>query len=309
MKETKIKNIGRCLNSEDTKWFIYSYFFEGKIDAIDFLQTIKKVGLIKLLKVNGLYQQIGARHTKKTMIDETIERFILLKRNALEYANSIINPSIIDIKVFTTDISYSRDENVFIGLIETILADICETIKQYPVLDYRIDLYIPSLKIAIEFDEKKHFESKKNIKEDFERQLIIESELDCTFYRIDERKDILLQIDNIAKLVIEKITGEKQILSGMFITESCLNTILDTVKDFKLYFNSRNMAAIGKEYSIDLSIYEKLKIQDLEEKMAFAIDMGYITSFNMLIDELRKLWSSEPRSQSGLLSECVTNQE
>jgi hypothetical protein len=51
------------------------------------------------------------------------------------------------------------------------------------------------------------------------------------------------------------------------------------------------------------------KLANIEEKMAFAVDMGYITSFNMLIDELRKLWSSEPRSQSVLLSECVTNQE
>jgi len=37
---------------------------------------------------------------------------------------------------------------------------------------------------------------------------------------------------------------------------------------------------------------EQLKeLCSLEEKMAFAIDMNYITSFEMLLKELRLLWS------------------
>lgn len=36
---------------------------------------------------------------------------------------------------------------------------------------------------------------------------------------------------------------------------------------------------------------EQLKeLWNIEEKMAFAIDMGYISSFDMLIEELRKMW-------------------
>lgn len=36
---------------------------------------------------------------------------------------------------------------------------------------------------------------------------------------------------------------------------------------------------------------EQLKeLSNIEQKMAFAIDMGYITSFDMLLEELRKLW-------------------
>lgn len=39
---------------------------------------------------------------------------------------------------------------------------------------------------------------------------------------------------------------------------------------------------------------EQLKeLSSIEEKMAFAIDMGYITSFDMLISELRKIWSQK----------------
>ena len=39
---------------------------------------------------------------------------------------------------------------------------------------------------------------------------------------------------------------------------------------------------------------EQLKeLSNIEEKMAFAIDMGYIRSFDMLLDELRKIWKTK----------------
>lgn len=39
---------------------------------------------------------------------------------------------------------------------------------------------------------------------------------------------------------------------------------------------------------------EQLKeLASIEEKMAFAIDMGYIKSYNQLIEELRKLWNNK----------------
>ena len=35
------------------------------------------------------------------------------------------------------------------------------------------------------------------------------------------------------------------------------------------------------------------EMEDLEKKMSFAIDMGYVSSFNMLLDELRKIWNNK----------------
>ncbi|WP_299009280.1 DUF559 domain-containing protein [uncultured Tenacibaculum sp.] len=54
--------------------------------------------------------------------------------------------------------------------------------SQYPVLNYKIDWYIPELKLAIEFDEKHH---KKNEKLDYKRQKEIEKKLGCKFLRYD----------------------------------------------------------------------------------------------------------------------------
>jgi very-short-patch-repair endonuclease len=308
MKECSISDIGRHLSTEEVKWFIYSFYFEHKINAIDYVELIKKSSLINILKQSGLYKITGARTTKKTLIDENLERFILLKINAKEMAHSLTNLSQMDYNIHVNNSKYQRNENVYLGLLSKILENICDYELQYVIEPYRIDFYIPEYKIAVEFDEAEHFTNELKIKDDFIRELIIESRLGCVFYRIDERKDVLPQIDHIAQSIIKRITGFEPNLSGRFIHEKCTDTILDLVKDFDLYFTERNKAAIG-ESKLIISHHEKFKILELEEKMAFAVDMGYITSFNMLIDELRKLWSSEPRSQSGLLSECVTNQE
>jgi len=58
----------------------------------------------------------------------------------------------------------------------------CEVFSQFPVLDgkYRIDWYIPELKLAIEFDEFHHNGQEED---DKQRQSEIEKELECRFAR------------------------------------------------------------------------------------------------------------------------------
>ena len=288
MEECNIPNLGRVLMTEETKWFVYSYYFKDKMSAIKYLSLIKDCSFIKLLKINNIYQITGARDTKKTFIDSVLHRFIILKTNAKEYAESLFNFSELDYKVHLSSCNYQRDENVYLELLGKILNNICDYEMQYVVGNYRIDFYIPKYKIAIEFDESYHYNN-DNQKKDNNRQIHIECLLGCEFYRIDERSDILSQIDNIAKIIIKKITGIAPCLNGRFITESYINTILDIVTDFDLYFEERNKAAIGSN-KINISLHDKFMIEKLEEKMAFAIDMGYITSFDSLIKELRKVW-------------------
>lgn len=62
-----------------------------------------------------------------------------------------------------------------------------EIIRQYPILGYKIDFYVPELKIAIEFDEKYHDD---NIVKDQVRQKEIEDKLKCTFIRVPELGNI-----------------------------------------------------------------------------------------------------------------------
>lgn len=59
-------------------------------------------------------------------------------------------------------------------------------IRQYKILNYRIDYYIPSLKIAIEYDENDHSGYSYEAQE--LRQKIIEKELKCKFIRLSDKK-------------------------------------------------------------------------------------------------------------------------
>lgn len=58
-----------------------------------------------------------------------------------------------------------------------------ESVEQYQVGNYRIDLYIPKYNIAIEIDEENH-----KYKKDYDkiRQKYIENQIHCKFLRINE---------------------------------------------------------------------------------------------------------------------------
>ena len=80
-----------------------------------------------------------------------------------------------------------------------------EMIQQFCVGSYRIDLYFPKYKIAVECDEKSNHTSFKQLQKDQERQDFIESELGCTFirYRPEENEmelaDAIYRIQEIIK--------------------------------------------------------------------------------------------------------------
>jgi len=59
-------------------------------------------------------------------------------------------------------------------------------IRQFKVGKYKIDYYLPSLNIAIEYDENKH--KGYTYEQQTLRQKIIERELGCSFIRVDDSK-------------------------------------------------------------------------------------------------------------------------
>lgn len=98
----------------------------------------------------------------------------------------------------------SREEMEFLDTLETQLKvfKITDFERQYSKLqcgDYRIDLYIPSLNVAIEYDEDGH---KNYTYEQQElRQKLIEEELGCRFIRVSDDKT---HIENSA-IVLRKL--------------------------------------------------------------------------------------------------------
>ena len=73
-----------------------------------------------------------------------------------------------------------------------------EVIKQYYVDCYKIDFYIPSKNIAVEYDEKQH---KHQIKQDEEREEYIKSKLNCKFIRCDYTDEDIVNVMKVVKEV------------------------------------------------------------------------------------------------------------
>ena len=72
-----------------------------------------------------------------------------------------------------------------------------EKIFQHFVLGYRIDMYIPEFKLAIEVDELGH--CMRDLKSEIERQKRIEEELGCKFIRIYPSRENFDIVDEFSR--------------------------------------------------------------------------------------------------------------
>ena len=105
------------------------------------------------------------------------------------------------IKTFAADwdlnvnIVQDTKEQEFIGAICKAFSHLSME-PQFRIGDYRIDLYFPSLKIAVECDEHGHFDRDKS--KEIARQEYIESQLNCRFLRFnpDAKKFCIYDIIN-----------------------------------------------------------------------------------------------------------------
>jgi len=79
-----------------------------------------------------------------------------------------------------------RHEYIFGEDIVSKLFNGYEVMPQFKVLGYRLDWYIPELKLAIEFDEPQHFVGGRLKDECIDRQKEIEKLLGCKFLRFKQ---------------------------------------------------------------------------------------------------------------------------
>ena len=93
-----------------------------------------------------------------------------------------------------------RKEVSFIEQLEEFLSEYnIKGIKQYPILNYRIDYYIPELKLAIEYDENNHNSYSYEAQEGRQKQ--IEKELGCKFVRLSDNCSDLKNIAKVSKYI------------------------------------------------------------------------------------------------------------
>lgn len=98
---------------------------------------------------------------------------------------------------FKYDVRSARFEYKYLNEIKDFLNLMnVESVEQYQVDNYRIDLYIPKYNIAIEIDEEEH---KYKRDYDLTRQNYIENKIHCKFIRINEGESCGCAIARIAK--------------------------------------------------------------------------------------------------------------
>ena len=96
----------------------------------------------------------------------------------------------------------TRKEIEFLDMLEKTLEPFDYTlVRQYKVLNYKIDLYIQDLNIAIEYDENNHINYSYEQHEG--RQKEIEKELSCKFIRVSDKESNLYNIGLVMKKIME----------------------------------------------------------------------------------------------------------
>lgn len=193
--DIKIKYINELINNN-------RYEFEDEVDIIDLKKSM--VTNHPLLKRIFTKTQISNYNNIYVLSEQGyIKLYYLFKNKNEEIFKGVMEDYFkSDVKV----IGFAHNkESRFVEMLKDILLEMgIESIPQYNVLGSRIDLYIPILKIAIEYDEDDH--NKYTYDNHEGRQIKIEKELGCKFIRVTDEysigKAIGIVLKNIKGMVI-----------------------------------------------------------------------------------------------------------
>ena len=205
-------------NKNEVMVFNNEMFGDLRVVRIDNKEYFVGIDIAKALGYSNASKAVSThcKHTIKEMITHQNDTGIVITHTTLidglgvnsliqkaktksqnykaEFKNWLVSNGLIeDVIVFET-----RKEISFLDKLENALIPFSITgIKQYNVLNYRIDYYIPSLNVAIEYDENGHKDYTYEAHE--LRQVLIEKELGCRFIRVTDNKDDEFNIGLVIK--------------------------------------------------------------------------------------------------------------
>ena len=189
------KDVVEALGYTLSKSHTYSEYLNKYVDEEDMLFLDKNSPVnwmsvfdYKKLGQRGGYLVNGCGLYK--LISHSEKMSVMKKEKIIEWFKEI---GLIDGVVLS-----SRKEIEFLDKLENALIPFnIKGVRQYRVLNYRIDYYIPSLNVAIEYDENGHKDYTYEAHE--LRQELIEKELGCRFIRVTDDKDDYVNIGLVIK--------------------------------------------------------------------------------------------------------------
>ena len=172
-----METIVRVLLLEGERWFI-------GIDVLKYVGYSQSITTISQAVINKL----GAQHVRVAVVRDKINRnqsTILLSEKGLKYTlQQSRKPKAKELAMkldLELDIMQSPVETETIRILQAAFAHL-NPIDQFFVAGYRIDLYFPKEKIAIECDENHHTTPSQAAKDD-ERCAVITDLLGCSWVR------------------------------------------------------------------------------------------------------------------------------
>ena len=104
---------------------------------------------------------------------------------------------------------FNSKEGTFGERLKLILQGICKVETQFPVLDYRVDFYLPEVNLVVEFDENDHKYGKKPEK-DKQREKEIQQHLKCRFVRVKEDEPFDISLNRVLKSVFKYLLRDNK---------------------------------------------------------------------------------------------------
>ncbi len=165
-------------------FFLYEEILIG--GSTDILTNSREIAIRFKKRHNSILRTIG-RITKKNpeLSKYFMESSYISKdgRHLIQYDIDDMGADILKNR-FKYDVRSARFEYKYLNEIKDFLNLMnVDSVEQYQVGNYRMDLYIPKYNIAIEIDEEEH-----KYKKDYDkiRQKYIENQIHCKFIRINE---------------------------------------------------------------------------------------------------------------------------
>ena len=196
------KDVVEILGYSVGKSNTYSEYLKKYVDEEDMLFLDKNVQFKQGVSFN--YKELGQRGGYLVngcglykLITYSQNMSVVKKEKIIEWFKEIGLIDGVSLSSFR-----SRKEINFLDRLENALIPFGITgVKQYRVLNYKIDYYIPSLNIAIEYDENGH---KNYTYEAHElRQKLIEEELGCMFIRVIDKNNDDYNIGLVIKQLLK----------------------------------------------------------------------------------------------------------
>lgn len=100
------------------------------------------------------------------------------------------------------DFNTNLEAQFISNLCEILDSSGINNIREYVVERYRIDVYLPDLKLAIEYDDKGH-NNKNRASNDYNRQVFLSDKLKCEFLRLSYKNSNNENIGLVLKKIME----------------------------------------------------------------------------------------------------------